>query len=34
MGEARRSFCTQLTSTVAALVAEVALAHGADFKIR
>ena len=33
-GDARRSFCTHLTSTVAALVAEVALAHGADFKIR
>ncbi len=34
MGAERRSFCTHLTSTVAALVAEVALAHGADFKIR
>ena len=34
MGTARRSFCTHLTSTVAAIVAEVALAHGATVEIR
>ena len=32
-GDPRRSFCTHLTATVAALVAEVALRHGADFSI-
>jgi hypothetical protein len=30
MGDARKSFCTNLTATVAALVAEIALKHGAD----
>ena len=34
MGERRRGFCTHLVSTVAAIVAEVALAHGADIKVR
>ena len=33
MGEQRRGFCTHLVSTVAALVAEVALRHGADIKV-
>ncbi len=33
MGPERRSFCTGLTSEVAAIVAEVALAHGADLRI-
>jgi hypothetical protein len=33
-GAPRRSFCTQLTSTVAAIVAELALRHGADIEIR
>jgi hypothetical protein len=32
-GDPRKSFCTHLTATVAALVAEVALRHGADFSI-
>ena len=34
MGPERRSFCTSLTSEVAAIVAEVALAHGADLRIK
>jgi hypothetical protein len=33
MGEQRRGFCTHLVSTIAALVAEVALRHGADIKV-
>ena len=34
MGEQRRGFCTHLVATVAAIVAEVALEHGADLKVR
>lgn len=34
MGAARKSFCTHLTARIAALVAEIALRHGADFEIR
>ncbi len=33
MGEARRTFYTDLVSTVAALVAEVALRHGAEIDV-
>lgn len=33
LGPARKSFCTGLTATVAALVAEIALKHGADVRI-
>ncbi|MHC4941026.1 MAG: C-GCAxxG-C-C family (seleno)protein [Planctomycetota bacterium] len=33
-GPERKSFCTGLVATVAALVAEVALAHGADLTVR
>ncbi|MHC4549846.1 MAG: hypothetical protein ACYTEZ_13820 [Planctomycetota bacterium] len=33
-GEARRSFCTHLVSTVAGLVAEVALRHGAHIEVK
>ena len=32
-GPARTSFCTRLVATVAALVAEVAARHGADFSV-
>ena len=32
-GSSRTSFCTGLTATVAALVAEIALKHGADVRI-
>lgn len=32
-GEARKSFCTNLVAEVAALVAEVALRHGADLVV-
>ena len=34
MGPGRKSFCTGLVSTVAGLVAEVALRHGADFSVK
>jgi hypothetical protein len=34
MGAERTSFCTGLVSTVAAVVAEVALLHGADLSVR
>jgi hypothetical protein len=34
MGDSRRTFCTNLVSTVAALVAEVALRHGAEISVR
>ncbi|MHC4956771.1 MAG: hypothetical protein ACYTGN_00250 [Planctomycetota bacterium] len=30
MGNARKLYCTELTATVAALVAEIALKHGAQ----
>ncbi len=33
MGDERRTFCTDLVSTVAALVAEVALRHGAVIEV-
>jgi len=33
-GERRHGFCTNVVSTAAALVAEVALQHGADIKVR
>lgn len=33
-GSERKGFCTGLVATVAALVAEVALRHGADLKVR
>ncbi len=33
MGERRKSFCTGLVATVAALVAEVALRHGAQIRV-
>ena len=33
MGEGRISFCTHLVATVAALVAEVAIRHGADIAV-
>ena len=34
MGGARKSFCTHLVATVASLVAEVGLRHGADLSVR
>jgi hypothetical protein len=34
MGPERKSFCTGLVATVAALVAEVALRHGADLEVQ
>ena len=34
MGPARTGFCTGLVATVAALVAEVAIRHGADPQVR
>ncbi len=33
MGDQRKSFCTNLVATVAALVAEVAIRHGASVKV-
>jgi len=33
MGERRRGFCTDLVATIAGIVAEVAIEHGADIKV-